>query len=349
MSTAETTSEQLLERIYSVSFCQLMRCIQIEQGSRIGMERDIEKQPVQLVADLDANFPANELASWTDSEPRPKLAVSFFGLFGPNGALPHHYTQMILERVRQKDETLREFLDMFNHRLLSLFYRAWEKHSFPVGFETAYACQAEDTLKRAMWAVVGNRLDSSRSRLSFEDDVLLYYGGQFASRRPTAESLRACVQDFTGIDAKVESLVGQWLTLERSEQTQVGSAPMGTLLSNALGVDSIVGERVWDAENRFRVIIGPVDWKGFNEYLPPYQPLRLLTDLVRRYVGPQFDFDVQVILSRDAIQGVVLDVESAFYLGWNTWLGEWQSPLDADQSVFELPDVVDHCVSSTAV
>ncbi len=349
MSTNQTTSEQLIERIYSVSFCQLMRCIQIEQGSQIGMEREIGKQPVRLVADLDANFPANELASWTDSEPRPKLAVSFFGLFGPSGSLPHHYTQTILERVRQKDETLREFLDMFNHRLLSLFYRAWEKHSFPVAFETANACQTEDTLKRAMWALVGNRLNASRARLSFDDDVLLYYGGQFASRRPTAESLRACVQDFTGINARVESLVGQWLTLELSEQTQVASASMGALLSNALGVDSIVGERVWDAENRFRVVIGPVDWEEFNEYLPPNKPLRLLTDFVRRYVGPQFDFDVQVILSRDSVQGVVLDADSTSFLGWNTWLGEWQSPLDADQAVFELSDVMDHDVSSAVV
>ena len=84
MSTAETTSEQLLERIYSVSFCQLMRCIQIEQGTRIGLEREIEKQPVQLVADLDANFPANELASWTDSEPRPQVSRLLFWIVWSN-------------------------------------------------------------------------------------------------------------------------------------------------------------------------------------------------------------------------------------------------------------------------
>ena len=340
MTSSPSTSEQLLEHIYSVSFCQLMRCIQIEHRTRIGMEREISKQSVQLIADLDANFPSNELASWTPTDGRPKLAVSFFGLFGPSSALPNHYTQTILERVRQKDHTLREFLDIFNHRMLSLFYRAGEKHSFPVAFETAHASRVEDTLTHAMWSLIGNRLSAARDRLSFDDKSLLYYGGQFASSRPSAESLRACVQDFSGINASIETLVGQWLMLEITEQSRIGSLPMGTMMGNRLGIDTIVGSRIWDVENRFRVSMGPVDWDTFNEYLPTLRPLRVLTDFVRRYVGPQFDFDVQVILQREEVRGVALDANASFCLGWNTWLGEWQSPRDADQAIFELPDIV---------
>ena len=339
MKPSLNTSEQLIERITSVSFCQLMRCIQIEHHTRIGMEREISKQAVQLIVDIDSSFPANELASWTPAEPRPKLAVSFFGLIGPSGSLPHHYTHAVLERVRQKDHTLREFLDLFNHRILSLFYRAWEKHSFPVAFETANASGVEDTLTHALSAVVGSRLVASRDRLSFDDDNLLFYGGQFAFGRPTVDSLRACVEDFTGIAVSIESLVGQWLGLEATEQSRIGSPPMGTVLSNQLGIDTIVGERIWDVENRFRVSIGPVDWGTLNEYLPTQKRLRILTDFVRRYVGPQFDFDVQVTVERDEVRGVSLDTDSSFCLGWNTWLGKWQSSSNADQSVFELQDV----------
>ena len=91
MSITQTTSEQLLERLHAVSFCQLLRCIQIEHGTRVGMVRELEKQPFQLIANLDSSFAANEIVEWIPTEEsRPKLSVSFFGLVGSSGALPEH-------------------------------------------------------------------------------------------------------------------------------------------------------------------------------------------------------------------------------------------------------------------
>jgi len=339
MTSTQTTSEQLLERVHAVSFCQLLRCIQIEHGTRVGMVRELEKQPFQLIADLDSNFAANEIAEWIPSaKPRPKLSVSFFGLVGSSGALPEHYTQMIIERVRQKDYTLREFLDIFNHRLLSLFYRAWEKHSFPVAFETAAASHVEDTLTRAIWGLIGHRLPASRDRMSVNDDSFLYYSGAFSSKRSSLESLRACVQDFSGIEAEVEPLVGQWLSLDEADQSRIGVPPAGLSMGSELGLDTIVGQRVWDVENRFRVCLGPVDWETLNDYMPTRPRLRMMTDFVRRFVGPQFDFDFQVLLSSTEVRGTQLDQDQEFCLGWNTWLGEWNSAENAKDSVFELPD-----------
>jgi len=338
LSTNESTTDQLLERLYAVSFCQFLRCIQIEHRSRIGMVKELDQQPVQLIASLDSSFAANEIVEWIQAQPRPKLSVSFFGLFGPSGALPEHYTQTIIERVREKDYTLREFLDIFNHRLLSLFYRVWEKHSFPVAFETAAASHQVDTLTQAMWALIGNRLPTSRDRMSFSDDCILYYGGPFSSSRPSLESLRACVQDFTGIEVVVEPLFGQWLTLDESDQSRMGDPPAGMAMGSQLGLDTIAGQRVWDVENRFRVRLGPVDWATLNLYLPVHSRLRMLTDFVRRFVGPQFDFDFQILLCRTEVRGVQLSEDCSFCLGWNTWLGDWASAQDADEAVFELPD-----------
>lgn len=339
MSSTQTTSEQLLERVHAVGFCQLLRCIQIEHGTRVGMVRELEKQPFQLIAELDSNFAANELSQWIPSaSPRPKLAVSFFGLFGASGALPEHYTQMIIERVRQKDYTLREFLDIFNHRLLSLFYRTWEKHSFPVAFETAAANHEEDTLTQAIWGLIGHRLSTSRGRMSMSDDCFLYYSGPFSSKRPSLESLRACVQDFTGVVAEVEPLVGQWLILDEADQSRMETPLAGMSMGCALGIDTIAGQRVWDVENRFRICLGPVDWDTLSDLMPTRPQLRVLTDFVRRFVGPQFEFDFQVLLLGAEVRGMQLDENQDFCLGWNTWLGEWNSEEDAKDAVFELPD-----------
>jgi len=336
----ESTSEQLRQRLSSVDFNQLLRCLQVESGVQIGMERVLSKQVVKLVAELSHNFPSNELSEWSsDGDRRPRLSVAFFGLFGPRGSLPNHYTELILERIRNKDFSLREFLDIFNHRALSLFYRSWEKHSFPIAYETAKASDVEDTVTKALLAIVGNRIESSRNRMSFEDDSLLYYGGQFASRRPSVASLQDCVADFTGLATEVEPLVGQWLTIPPMERTIIGNHLPESSFGGCLGVDTIVGDRVWDIENRFRVNVGPTDWETFSTYLPNKSKLRILSDFVRRYVGPQFDFDIRIMVQKNEVRGCVLDGRTNFSLGWNTWLGERRTSKDADEAIFELSDI----------
>ena len=109
-------------------------------------------------------------------------------------------------------------------------------------------------------------------------------------------------------------------------------------MGSELGIDTIAGQRVWDVENRFRVCLGPVDWDTLNGYLPTQSKMRVLTDFVRRFVGPQFDFDFQVLLLSKEVRGTQLAQDQAFCLGWNTWLGEWSFADDAKEAVFELPD-----------
>ena len=137
----------------------------------------------------------------------------------------------------------------------------------------------------------------------------------------------------------MEPLVGQWLTLNEEDQSRMGEPPPGMSMGSQLGVDTIAGQRVWDVENRFRVCLGPVDWATLSLYLPIHPRLRKLTDLVRRFVGPQFDFDFQILLTPAEVLGVQLDASSSFCLGWNTWLGERNEAQIADESVFELPDI----------
>ncbi len=96
-----------------------------------GTDLKPSQEPVVIKADVDLHFAPTEVASFTDEQSPPELRVAFYGLFGPSGALPHHYTQLIVDRCRNRDYALRDFLDMFNHRLLSFFYRGWEKNHFP--------------------------------------------------------------------------------------------------------------------------------------------------------------------------------------------------------------------------
>jgi type VI secretion system protein ImpH len=335
-----SVSEYLSQKLPAVSFIQFLRCLQIESGRRIGNESLVENQSVRLVPDLELSFPAVELSSWTEStekESRPRLAVSFFGLFGASGALPNHYTQRMIERAREKDYSLAEFLNIFNHRLLSLFYRAWEKHSFPVSFETSRFSNQESLSHQSLWALIQLRLPGSRNRLSVSDDSFLYYSGLFSQTRPTLESLRACVQDYLNLSCEIEPLVGQWLELDRRDQTAIGSVALGETTGNRLGQDTIAGSRFWDVEQRFRVRIGPTTWAAMESLLPTSKLLRKTNDLIRRLVGPEWDFDVQVLILADEVKGVRLGGNCQ--LGWNSWLGQWNRPEPADEATFEINDV----------
>jgi type VI secretion system ImpH/TssG family protein len=157
-----------------VSFFQMVRQLEARSGQRVGTDTKPAQEPVSFKVDVDANFPAAELAKMTDDTVPPTLAVSFFGLFGASGALPYHYSQLIADRARTKDYALRDFLDMFNHRLLAFFYRCWKKHQFPIAFETAHAADQEDALTLGLWALIGNRTQGLAGRLAIPDETFLY-------------------------------------------------------------------------------------------------------------------------------------------------------------------------------
>ncbi len=223
------------ESIREVDFFQLIRTIERETGLRLGSDLKPNEEPVVLKADPDAHFAATEVCSWNNQTEIPEVKVSFFGLFGPSGALPQHYTQLINDQARLQDFALRDFLDLFNHRLLSFFYRCWEKHKFPVAFETAHFTGREDCCTAALRALIGMRTEGHWDRLSFPSSDLLYFAGHLSNQRPTASALVDMVRDAFGVPAQVEQFVGQLMLVAPSAQTRLGTQPLGFSIGNSLG------------------------------------------------------------------------------------------------------------------
>jgi type VI secretion system protein ImpH len=341
-----TIVDELIEKLREVSFFQFLRCIQVARKCRIGSEKRLDRQPVRMVCDVEMNFPFSELSEWHEpaaaQDPRPTLVNTFFGLYGSHGVLPEHYTYRIHHQWKEfGDSTLREFLDLFNHRLLSLFYLSWEKNCFPVAFETAKFSGQDDPITQIQRALIGNRMEGETARFSFPEDHLLYYGGHFsATRRPSAAGLRIAVSDFIGLPVDVRQFAGAWLQLKPEDQSCLGGLGLGQTSGNLLGEDTVVGERVWDWENRFELDVGPVDWEQFQQWLPGSIRLRRLHDFVRRMVGPQFDFSITLLVQSQHVRTMSLDSSYPTALGWSTWLGEWKSDAPASDAEFQLEDYV---------
>lgn len=265
-----------------------------------------------------------------------EMTVTFMGLAGVGGVLPAHYTQTLLDRLREKDFSFRDFLDMFNDRLVWQFWHAWEKNRFYIGFERARREHpvSEDLFTMALYSLVGMGTRGLRNRQAVPDDALLYYSGHFAHFPRSAIALGQLIGDYMQVPVEIRQFQEQWMYLQSSDWTRLGSASPGSPANNRLGVTAIAGERIRDMENKFRVRLGVLDYGTFCRYLPGQPGFVALGQLTRSYAGPSLDFDVQLVLSRDAVPYCELALTGGAQLGWNTWLFNKAMNRDPDDAVF---------------
>lgn len=277
---------------------------------------------------------------------RREVTVNFLGLTGPVGVLPQHYTSLLIERLhsRNKDYTLRDFLDVFHHRLTSLFFRAWEKYRFAFGYDRAHlegSPREEDLFTSCLYSMVGLGTPGLRGRLEFDDEAVLYYGGHFAHFPRSAAALEQLLGDYFGVPVEVEQFSGQWLHLGDEFQSRMPDARHPEGLNMELGRTAIIGEWVWDVQSKFRARVGPVRYEQFAEFMPCGSALLPFSQMARLHAGQEFDFDVQVVLMADEVPWCRLSPEgpAAPRLGWNTWIRTSEFEHDVEDAVFRLESV----------
>jgi type VI secretion system protein ImpH len=318
----------------------------------VGRDRPADQEVVRFRALPALSFPAGAVSQirLPDGAPgpdgdavRPDMVVACLGLTGPQGVLPHHYTALLLRRIRAKDFALRDFLDLFNHRLLSLFYRAWEKYRLPFAYERCRldtAGREEDLATRGLYSLVGLGTKGLRGRLEIDDEAVLFYGGHFAHQPRNALSLEGLLEDYLAMPVEVRQLHGQWLYLQAAEQALMPSRADPRGRHNHLGRGLTVGERIWDVQGKFRLRVGPLTYAQFRRLMPDGEGLRPLCQLARLYVGPELDFDVQTVLKRSEVPRCRLRTQGPDrpHLGWNTWMRSRPAARPADDAVFSLND-----------
>jgi type VI secretion system protein ImpH len=195
--------------------------------------------------------------------------------------------------------------------MLSLFYRIWEKHRFPIAYERGEL----DRFTSYLFDIVGMGTGGLRGRSSFEDQGLIYYGGLVAQRPHSASATAAIITDYFAVPARVVQFSGQWLMLD-DNITRLGSA-----FSN-LGVNTIAGSRVWDSQSKFRIQLGPLTLREFQTFVPDGSAFRPISELLRLFVGLEFDFDIQLVLKAEEVPSCYLGstVVNGAKLGWTSWL-----------------------------
>jgi type VI secretion system protein ImpH len=291
---------------------------------RFGRAVRLKDDPVRFGQEPTLAFAPSTLASFRRAGAHPaRLDQYFLGLFGPNGPLPLHLTEFARERERNsRDATFRRFADLFHHRMVQLFYRAWAD-SQPV----THADRPEDRYALYVGALEGFGLDALLNREALPDAARLHWAGLFAMPTRPAEGLERILSGFYGVPVHIESCVGHWIHLERSMQTHLGGANAN------LGTTATLGERVWDCAGKFRIVTGPVDYASFERFLPGRPNLARLVSIVRSWTSDEMWWDLQVILEKDSVPGTRLNGRSG--LAWNTWLLGDRAKHDASEYVID--------------
>ena len=303
----------LSEAPYRHDFYQTLRRLECLYSSkpRWGRARRPVDEPVRLGQDPDLAFAPAPLASFEHSgEGPPRLQVRLFGLLGPNGPMPTHFTEYVRERLRHAgDPTLSRFLDVFHHRFLAMFYRAWAQAQPHVSHDRP----DDDRFSAFVGAFVGLAPASFRGRDAVADLAKFFHVGTLVRHARNAEGLAAILEHFFLVRAGVEQFVGHWMPLGPAERTHLGRS------GAVLGSGAVVGSRVWDRQHKFRVHLGPLTLEQYESFLPGGVLLPKLVDWVRLYVNFEFEWDVRLWLERREVP--VVRLGRGGRLGWTTWLG----------------------------
>lgn len=311
-------SVQLLERIYP-------------DMEPVGYFVPPANEVVRFVAHNRLSFPASEIQSiaWPPEGP-PVMTVNFMGVTGPAGVLPHVYTLLLIERRFARDRRLQDFLDLFHHRLISLYYRAWRKYRITASFASSG--------HRATWYLsdlAGIGTAGLNDRQDLDDRSLLYFAGLLALQPRSAVAFEHFLREYFGVPVEVQQFAGAWYDVPPDAQCELideEDAP------RQLGLGAVAGDQIWDHSSRARLRIGPLSLARYREFLPGTRTHRALRALARFYSGGQIDFDVQLVLERDQVPAYELgaDDEGGLPLGLCSWAKTGGFEHDPDDAVVSL-------------
>jgi type VI secretion system protein ImpH len=256
----------------------------------------------------------------------PRLDVNFFGLMGANGPMPQHLTDYVRDRLRNaNDPTLSRFLDIFHHRMIALFYRAWASAQPTVSLDREHGDRFADYVA----SLVGLGMPSLRTRDAVPDVAKLHYAGHLAAHNRNAEGLAQLLQDYFRAPVRVEQFVGHWMRMPDDSLCRMRSG----IEAQVLGATTVLGRRVWNCQHKFRVVVGPLKLDDYRRMLPGGASFRRLRDWVRNYAGMAYEWDINVQLERAEVPPLGLGIAGNARLGWTSWLHSAAPVRDARQLV----------------
>lgn len=331
-----TLSHALEQEPFRFRFFQAVRLLQRSSPSGTSVGRFVHpaREAVRFSAHQSLTFPPSELHSLELHESRPpRLSVNFMGLTGPEGVLPLCYTEFVMQRQQNRDHALADFLDIFNHRIISLFYQAWEKYHFAVRYERG----EKDQLSQHLLDLIGLGTVGLENRMEPElaDESLLYYTGLLGHHPHSAVALEQVLNDYFEVPVAIDQFSGTWYRLDKNDQTCLQESDG---IHESLGFGVVVGDEVWDQQSLVRIRLGPLSLEQYHDFLPNGDAYIPLCKLVKFYSGGEVDFELQLVLKREETPRAELGAlgKTGPQLGWVSWMKSIPLARDPGETILRL-------------
>lgn len=317
-----TILEDIRRKPWRYGFFQAVRRLNCGNPDKalIGASFHPADDPVRFGQTPHTSFAPSTLSELEldESGGAPRLSQYFLGLFGPSGPLPTHLTEYARDRLRHHhDATLSRFADMFHHRMVSLFYRAWAQAQPTVQQDRP----GQDRFSVYVAALAGLGMPAFRDADEMPHAAKLHFAGHLGSLPRHAEGLASLLHSFLGVPVTIVEFVAHWLTIPRRDRFALGSDPG----IGRLGESSVLGERVWQRQDKFQVQLGPMSLDEYESFLPTGSAYRALVAAVRNYLGLELLWEVNLRLEGRQKPVTCLGKQGA--LGWTSWL-QTEEPKD---------------------
>lgn len=318
----------LLSEAHRFSFFQAVNLIERENpaAARIGGTGPASREVIRFRPDIAMSFAPSSIAAIelterpgaaTDGDEVFRITSSFLGLYGAQSPLPNHWSEDIL-REQSDDTTVRDFLDLFHHRAYAFFYRAWSKYRFHV----QHRADGDDAFTQRFLSLIGFHSREIRAGTRLPAVRLLKYAGILLQRTRPADSLERLLSDwFAGIPVCVVPCSPHWVPLRSTSWNRLGIGP------STLGVDMTLGNRIYDRNTTYKIVVGPVEYSTYLRFLPEGEDHATLVELADLFTGRTLraTFAVRLLGEHRTTPG--LDPENGPRLGWTSWLSS-ESPAD---------------------
>lgn len=315
-----TLSRRLFSEYYRFSFFKAVALLEASgSGTKpLGEALVPSEEAVRFKVKPGSIFPASDISRLEKTEERraATMEVAFMGLIGPSGTLPYWYNELALERIRKRDASLVDFLDIIHHRMISLFYLAWKRHRFPENYREG----AGDRLSGYLLNLTG--LGQPGPDTGFAEEIPAYFSGLLSRSVSSLAGLKATLEFFTGCRVGIRQFVERMLLISAADRTRLGRS------NGRLGENAVCGGRFRDCQSNFGIDLGPMGFGAFLRFLPGGDLHRQTFALVRFIAGTTLEFNVRLILNRRELPPLALGgnkTPASPRLGWSTWIGHPRS------------------------
>ncbi len=311
----ENIFSQYPEDIIYYDFFSALCLLEKHHKTRFGESKTPKDDPILLGQSAHMSFVPTALDKIVglNKTGHKRLDVFFFGLFGPNGPMPYHLTEKVFldgRHSRNKKTATQNFFNIFHHRFISLFYRAWanKEPTAQLGRD------GRDKFQFYLGSIAGYGLPSLRGRDTFDDYSKAHFAGYLSGKIRHKEGLENIIKQLYGIQSTIIEFVGEWLSVSTEHQCGLKEKRY----AKQLGINTSLGKNSWQSQYKFQVQLGPLSLAEYEDALPGSKKLTLINETIRNYMRDEIQWEIILLLKKPEIP--IIRIGKYGQLGWTSWL-----------------------------